>query len=523
VAGPSSARRATWAPGTPPADVLAGVAAALGAPWDGPGRPAPVTVPAGVPGWQVLDATREALAAPDLRAHHTPEGVARRLAALALDGVGPAAVVADPSCGGGAFLLAAAEHLAAGDPGADRRRIVRDQLAGADLDPLAVATTRAALALWSGGEGAPQVVVADGLSSWRPPASVDAVVGNPPFRSPLAAGARPGRLGAYTDLAGRFLAAALPLVRGGGTLVLLQPESFLAARDAAPVRAAVVAGGALAGLWVAGEDVFDGAAVRVCAPLVRVGGRQGPVRRWSGPGVRPAGTAGLDPEAPTWSHLRPDAPPPPRPSRRTVGDLATATAGFREEFYALAAAATDGGDGSPLVTSGLIDPGTLRWGTRPARIGGRRFQRPTVDVDALDGRIRSWAAARQVPKVLVATQTRVLEAAPDPGGRTVPLTPVVAVVPRDPADVWRVAAALTAPAATAWALRHYGGTGLGRASVRLSASQLLAVPLPTDADAWDAAAAALAAGDVDACAALLATGAELDWWRARRPAPAEGV
>jgi predicted RNA methylase len=496
---------ARWPDGATPADVLAAVAARLGAPWDGPGDAGAVDVeiPAGVPGWEVLGATREALADPGLAAHHTPGDVARRLTRLALEGCGAGAVVADPACGAGAFLVAAAEHLAAS--GADRRRVVEHQLAGADVDALAVASARAALALWSGcGARAGGVVVADGLTAWRPPGSVDAVVGNPPF------GTRSGRLAPYTDLAGRFLVAALDLVDRGGPVLLVQPESVLAARDAAPVRAAV--GDDLAGLWVAGETVF-GADVRVCAPLVRAGSRR--VRRWRGAAVRDAGSVDRDPAAPTWSYLRPAAPPAARHGERTVGDLATAAAGWRDQFYALADAVAEG-RGHPLVTSGLIDAGHLAWGERPARVGGRRYDKPAVDPALLDGRIRAWVDARLQPKVLVATQTRVVEAAPDPDGQTIPMTPVISVHPHAPDDTWRIAAALTAPAATAWALRHYGGAGLHGDAVKLAAGQVLAIPLPDDDAAWDRATEALRRGDVLGCATALADDADLlAWWRAR--------
>ncbi len=461
---------ARWPAGAEPADVLAAVAARYGAPWDGPGdarAAGRVDVPDDRPPWEVLDATREALVAADpderrrLGAHHTPPDLARRLAAIA---VRPGDVVADPACGGGAFLVAAADAGAA-------------TLLGADLDPLAAATARAAVALRTKGPP-PRIDVADGLT-WRPHASppIDAVVGNPPFRSPLRAGARAGRLGAYTDLAGRFLVAALELVRPGGTVLLVQPESVLAARDAAKVRAA----GRIVGLWVAGEPVFD-AAVRVCAPVLeRADPRPGPVRRWPGALVDPVAAADLDPDAPTWAHLRPGAPgapPAPPTGTRTIGDLATATAGWRDQFYGLAAAATDDDPGgAPLVTSGLVDPGRILWGTKPARIGGRRFERPTVDPAALDPRLRAWVADRLAPKVLVATQTRSIEAAPDPDGRFVPVTPVIAVHPHDPADLARIAAALADPAATAWALRHYGGTALAADRVKLSAGQVLQIPL----------------------------------------------
>ena len=54
-----------------------------------------------------------------------------------------------------------------------------------------------------------------------------------------------------------------------------------------------------------------------------------------------------------------------------------------------------------------------------------------------------------VPKVLVASQTKVIEAVVDEAGRAVPGTPVVSVEPTDPeVDVWHLAALLTSPVAT---------------------------------------------------------------------------
>lgn len=498
-----------------PADVLASVATALAVPWDGPGRP---TVGVGTlppaPPWEVLDAAREGLlAAGDRRrlgAHHTPPDLARRLTALALHGVPRGATVLDPACGGGAFLVAVARA----------RPDVR--LVGIDLDPLAIATTAAAL--HAAGAQGPRLVVADGLAlEW----DADVVVGNPPFLSPLgattpgtdAAVARRLELGApYLDVAALFLLRGAERVRPGGRVVLLQPESLLTSRDARTVRERI--GPALEGVWVAGEPVFD-ANVRVCAAVLGAGpsGRS-TVQRWRGRGVRAAGRV-VRPGPASWAAVRPTSAPVVRVLRRAgrLADLATATAGFRDEFYAIAAAVADGGVGAPVVTSGLIDPGRLRWGERPARIGGRTFAAPTLDPAALEGRVAAWVGARLVPKVLVATQTRVVEAAADPDGRYVPLTPVLAVTPHDPDDTWRVAAALTAPVVSAWALRTFGGAALSGEAVKLSAAQSLDAPLPADPGAWAEATDRLRAGDVDGCAIALAAGDErlLRWWRSRRP------
>jgi hypothetical protein len=124
------------------------------------------------------------------------------------------------------------------------------------------------------------------------------------------------------------------------------------------------------------------------------------------------------------------------------------------------------------------------------------------------------------PKVLVATQTKVVEAAVDRDGTWLPSTPVIAVHAA-PEDLWRIGAALLAPPVTAWALDHYGGTALAHDAVKLAASQVLEVPLPSDEGAWDEAARLLESG-----APVAAVGAAMNdaygasdelfaWWSSR--------
>jgi hypothetical protein len=183
-------------------------------------------------------------------------------------------------------------------------------------------------------------------------------------------------------------------------------------------------------------------------------------------------------------------------AERTLGELAQATAGFRDEHYGILPFVVDrlrGDDRSfpPLVTSGLIEPGRLVWGERPARLGGVSRAAPRLDLAALhragDGRVARWIEARRVPKVVMATQTKVVEAAVDAEGRCVPCTPVITVEP--PADrLGHVAAVLLAPPVTAWALYRAGGTALAAGAVKLAARQVREIPLPTAAGPWDEAA-----------------------------------
>jgi hypothetical protein len=548
---------------------------------DRPG-PRPVRLPDGLEaeGPWVLGRAHEALLARDVRRRdgvfYTPASVARSLVAVATGGRAPGRVC-DPSVGGGAFLLAAAEQAEAS--GADPGVVVAERLHGIDVDPLAVEVAEVALALWASARGAPRarpsLVVADalrtGLEAWGPAAApFDLVIGNPPFQGQLAREtARSGvdrealraRLGAvaagYVDSASLFLVLACHMTRPGGRVALVLPESTLAARDAGPARAEVRARAALTGIWRPCEPVFD-AGVRVCAPVLEVGGAQGPVDRWIGATARPA--PGLDtaeaarrlgddparPWAPLLAELR-GLPPVDLGGGELLGSIATATAGFRDQYYGIKPFVGEDSAVSlraaPLVTSGAIDPLRCSWGERPTRFGGRSWSRPVVDLDALvasEPAVARWAEDLARPKVLVAAQTRVVEPVVDAAGDAYPSVPVVAVLPRpgggSRATPAHLAAVLLAPPVSAWVAAEAGGAALAAEALRPSARLLAGVPLPGGIDDWDEAAEAVvgasraaAVGDRDGWSSLLdgaamamtaayGSGHEVwVWWRARRP------
>ncbi|MBU3701972.1 MAG: hypothetical protein FGM58_07995 [Acidimicrobiia bacterium] len=190
-----------------------------------------------------------------------------------------------------------------------------------------------------------------------------------------------------------------------------------------------------------------------------------------------------------------------------LGEVAEVVAGFRDEFYVVARHIDEAGidDRRPrLVTSGSVEPGRVLWGERPARVNGRSFRCPVVDVEALarsvaddpaGRRLRSRLERRTSPKVLVATQTRIIEAVADPEGRLWPSVPVVSVLPTDPAvDVWDVLALLSSREATRFMARRSLGTGLATGTMRVSARVVPTLPLPGDRASWRAAADALRDG-----------------------------
>ncbi|MET0901697.1 MAG: N-6 DNA methylase [Acidimicrobiales bacterium] len=442
--------------------------------------------------------------------HHTPRALAVSLVERAI-GERARPVIGDPACGGGALLLAAARHLAhRGERPAD----IVQRLWGADIDPLAAATTEAALSLWAGAPPPPgHVHAADALVEELGWPRLDVVVGNPPFLSQLGATTtrRPadaarlrGRFGdavrPYTDPASLFLLLACELAAPDGMVALVQPQSVLAARDAVGVREAITARADLDDVWFPEQPGFE-AAVDVCVPFLRCG-RSGDDARWSSHLARANGVPAVD--------LR---------SRRKVADEAIATAGFRGEYYGMVDHVHEVEDrpaAIPLVTTGLVDLGRVAWGERSARIGGRVWDRPVLDVAGLEGRASVWAQRTRGPKVVVATQTQVVEAVVDDDGAWIPAVPLVVLLA--PVEcLWPLASAVASPAVSAWLLARAAGAALTRRSLKVSAALLREVPLPSDADAWTAGTEAFRGGDLEgyvaAMAAAYGVGSHVgDWW-----------
>ncbi len=400
--------------------------------------------------------------------------------------------VLDPACGDGRFLSAAATQLKALG--------IRAELTACDIDDQALHQIT---------DQSVRKLHVDALSHDWLEETFDIVVGNPPYLSQMATATSRGGAsqhggGPYADTAAEFLALALRLAdptRGRVGLVL--PQSILAARDAGPVRAIV---GKVADLfwssWEPSQRHFD-ASVNVCA----LGFRR-PARGATGPS--------------DWTRVVTDRLGLPRldvvslDTAGTLGDRSTLNANFRDEYYALVPAVSDTCDGPPLVTSGLIDSGICLWGSRSVRFAKQLFENPRVDLSKLTGRFPEWAARKLVPKVLVANQTKIIEAVADPQGQWLPGVPVTSVVATDPGEIWHTAAVLTSPIASAFAWQLSAGTGLSTTSVRLGPALLASVPWPRHSlrDGIDA----LRAGDVAGCGreVMTAYGIEdeplLAWW-----------
>lgn len=392
--------------------------------------------------------------------------------------------VIDPACGDGRFLIAAARRIV--DLGGTA------QLIGVDIDSTTVAAVDANVHADD-----ISIINADALThDWHGEVPFDLVIGNPPFLSQMAAdttrGGASGRGGGpYADAAVEFLALADELVDDfGGRIAFVLPQSLLAARDAGPVRQRIDERASMQWSWWAGEREFD-AHVLTCALVFEYG--------VSG------STAG------NWSHVitgRSNVPSVPdvmgQQGAGTLGDRVRLNANFRDEYYGMVPAVGDHANGPKLITSGLIDPGHCLWGERSIRFAKRTFDRPRLDLSTLDPKMTRWAADRSIPKVLIANQTKIIEAIADPDGSMLPGVPVVAAYPhRDVAGgvertVWEVTALLTSPIASVWAWHQSAGTGLSADAIRLGPVVLAALPWP--AGQLDSAVAALRDGDLSTCA-----------------------
>ncbi len=439
-----------------------------------------------------------------LGAWYTPPELVEVVVDGVLDGfvvdAGRPITIVDPACGDGRFLTAVGDRVEAAGGSVE--------LIGCDVDERA---------LTSIADARIHRIHADALSHDWDNVEADIVVGNPPFLSQMAAGTTRGGSsrhggGPYADAAVEFLALATRLARAdGGRVGLVLPQSVLGARDAEPVRREV---GEAADLvwswWSASQRHFD-ASVNVCAVgLRRPATAPMPRSAWTGVVTDRLGVPTLD--LATLS------------AAGTLGDRSDLNANFRDEYYALVPAVSDAADGPPLVTSGLIDPGVCHWGRRPVRFAKRDFEHPRVDLRLLTGRFPAWATRKLVPKVLVANQTRIVEAVADPEGAWLPGVPVTTVTPSAGQEVWEIAAVLTSPVASIAAWQHGAGTGLSTTSVRVGPASLAATPWP--AGSLDPAVAALRQGELvetarSVCCAFglpAAVTADLvSWWAQRLP------
>lgn len=483
-------------------------------------------------------------------AYYTPPDVIERLLDLCLDPILAerhnvddlrALRVLDPACGSGNFLEAVGARIkrALENCGVARSQAAGiafgECLVGIDRDPTAVDLCVSSLSAASGGtvsEGllrdrihcADALASADGeqglvggidwprlLTDAGAPDGFDLVVGNPPFLNQLASETARSEVDAarlrrrfgsavagLTDTAVLFLVLSVDIAKEEqGVTCLIQPLSVLSTRDAAGAREALQRRCGIRAAWICEEEeVFD-ASVRVCAPVFVRGETFELIELFSSRSFIPAGAARSESlTGATWSALLATAQGVLDRELHTdgvVADVAAATADFRDQYYGLRGCVIDAREADdaalpPLVTVGLIDPAALLWGTRSTRFDKVTYDCPRVDVARLEPRLQAWARVRLGPKLMLATQTKVLEAYVDAHGRCLPSVPVITVTTDDVEDLWLLGALLGSPPITLVAARRHLGAALSSDALKLSASDVLQLPLPADRSSWQQAA-----------------------------------
>ncbi len=407
--------------------------------------PLPAALSAGLPAPTDDDAERAVVDAPDAEAlgrlyeqhraaadgggrkatgaWYTPPHLVERVLDGALAGVDASTLVCDPACGAGAFLAAAARRLRGG--GADPAALVAGAVCGVDLDPTAVFLAR--LSLWRAagrpvaterlvsavqlgdalGAAARTLFDAPGFhwpaafpaaftaergppgpAGWR--GGFDVVVGNPPYRAGRRAGldaaaarARFASAEYQVDPYVLFLERGLDLLRAGGRLGFVVPNSWLSNHRAGRLRAHLLRHACLTAVVEVPADTFAASVETIVVHAIagRPTTADVPVTTLDG---APAGRLLVDPE-------RPAAPLPlarddaaaalVRAAARwtaTLGDVCEVTRGINpyhrlthtpEQIAARVhhAEAARGPDWRPeLRGRDLRGPLHLRW-------GGRRF------------------------------------------------------------------------------------------------------------------------------------------------------
>lgn len=427
-------------------------------------------------------------------AYYTPPDFAAAVVDAALrpaagSAFGIPAFTVDPACGGGVFLLEVLDRLVAS--GVDPAEAV-GAVAGLEIDPGAARAARLAIQAWQLCHGLhpvrpPQIIVADALGRWpRTWPEPQLVVGNPPFASPMKSGSVPAEaaayrnhhsevLGPYADLAAIHLWRASQALADGGRLAFVAPVSIINARDTGLLWKRLETQADAVRVLIPASNPFE-ASVRVFVPVLEMRRQARSDRRSLAAAV--GGAIGVPPV-----ELPLETP--------TLATIASATSGFRDEFYGLAEFAAEESQSDSahalrkLVNVGSIDPLHCSWGQIPARFAKTRWERPVVDAAKLRGKVGTFVDRQNRPKVLVATQSSILEPIVDPVGDLVGITPTLIVTTDRPSHV---AAMLLAPPVVAIAAQRWYGTGLTATALRPTASTLLELPLPLDRDLWDQAA-----------------------------------
>ena len=444
-----------------------------------------------------VQVARETLSSVKERAYgmfFTPERIAERIVASAVSfSSGSLEKVLDLSAGEGSFLSAAYSKI----DGPVRA-------VGIEIDPLNAKRCQEVLDRRAERGRQGRIVVANGLdpaiatSLAAEYGSFDLVVGNPPFLSPRLRSDRfrdlnavnwdwlknvfPMLAGPTTDLSAYFFVRGFQLLRPGGVIAMVMPASFVSAQGSEEVRRLVSAEGTVLAIERLEAGAFEANVNAVAVIASRGEGR--PDRRGD------------------WGRFLAESPSLDIEAKLRVGDVARVTAGFRDEYYEVAARVRESSGlpgESKVITVGLTGFGRHAWGFRQARIARRSYSKPVVDTvsgPALRATLKSLVG----PKILIPPQKLVVSPVVDEIGDLMPLTPLISVLPAELPDgqvadrLHLLASALASPVASALTEHGCAGTGLSKDALKFSARWIAEIPLPILDEDWRRSARLLQLG-----------------------------
>jgi hypothetical protein len=137
--------------------------------------------------------------------------------------------------------------------------------------------------------------------------------------------------------------------------------------------------------------------------------------------------------------------------------------------------------GPKFITTGLIDPRTCLWGTRPCRYLKRDYHHPRLTLsDTLPKSLARRAAQAKRPKILLAGLAKRIEAFLDPTGQCLGAVSTYTIhhPTDDVAALENLLAHLLHPTTTQHLIHHLGANALRGRHITLKKQYLLALPLP---------------------------------------------
>jgi hypothetical protein len=332
------------------------------------------------------------------------------------------------------------------------------------------------------------------------------VLGNPPFISPLTTNsgkvspqrtlaklARGNFGGPKADESSYFLLLAADIAAKRGSLGLVLPDSFLSSTDSSGIRGAIGHRLDMSMIWRGDGSEFEAAVTTIAVCLSPLGTKLAP-KVLSGSRFE---VTALEREVPwragSWSPLVADSEPGAEAllwrNGATLDELCSIGADYTDQYYGLRGAVFESRVADPparphprLVTTGLVDPLRCLWGMTRTKFDKLPFDRPLVDLSRLSPEMQHWAEGRLVPKLLVATQGKLMEVVLDHEGIYLPCVPVISVVVRDNQDVSveEVASILLSPASFEYFRLTKTGSGLSNDAIKASAADLRSMPAPLD-------------------------------------------